>query len=377
MNRRLALLSLLILGTAVTAQDPTGNPLYDVQYGADAIHQMYQQTFDNMRFYSSDILNEQNNELLGVVLDEISSWSANAGLVDLPEVVQTPSCGCSACGCTGGCGGAVVADPAETESDAPEQSTLPCTGCTSCGCTGGCSGAVADPNEHEANVPVQPILPCTGCTSCGCTGGCGGAVADPIETESDTPVQPSLPCTGGCTSCGCTGGCSGAVADPAEHEAAVLPILPCNGCTSCGCSNCAQNQHPIAVPEPVEVRIRRMLSNFNTESIGAATMACIDTARNTLQQRQEAILMEIDKGNYKSLELQYKAIQGLMDFNVLLDYENFYDHMSPVIYDYYNHLVNEIYPTLEILVGNLEYNRDILTVSLRGCLENISARHNL
>lgn len=81
-----------------------------------------------------------------------------------------------------------------------------------------------------------------------------------------------------------------------------------------------------------------MIASFNTPSIGEATRACIQTAQKTLQDRQEAILLEIERGRFKSTELQLKAIEGLIDFNILLDFDSYYDTMTPVITEYYTYL---------------------------------------
>lgn len=196
------LLLAVIAGVAV-AQDPTGNPLIDVQIGAEAIHQMYEGTFDNIRFYSSDILNEQNNELLEVALDAISSWGPAAEVI-----ADTPSTG--------------------------------------------------------------------GCTGCQCTGTCGAAV----------PAGPQI------------------------------------------------------VAEPIEVRLRKLMTTFSTPAIGEATRTCINTAQTTLRDRQEAILEYIELGRYKSTELQLKSIGGLDNFNLLLNFDTYYDTMTAVIYESYFYLTN-------------------------------------
>lgn len=304
---------LLTIVAVAVAQDSTGNPLTDVQYGAEAIHQMFEGTFDNVRFYSSDVLNEQNNVLLNVALDTIASWGPVAESVAQPEQV---TCGC---GCSGNCG-AVVADQ-----EAPE--------------------------AVDGSAPVS-----TGCTSCGCSSGnCGSAVAaGPVVGEE------SLPASTGCTSCGCSSG------------------------------NCAQ-----VVAEPVEVRLRKMMATFNTAAIGEATRACIDTARKTLQDRQEAILAAIEVARYQSTELQLKALAGLENFNLLLDFDSYYDTMTPAIFEHYSYLTNvrygfsefignitnrnsisqEVNPRLEILVGDLEFNRDTLAISMQGCLDQVAKRH--
>lgn len=83
-----------------------------------------------------------------------------------------------------------------------------------------------------------------------------------------------------------------------------------------------------------------MMTTFNTAAIGEATRACIDTARKTLQDRQNAILEALKNYHHKSFELQLKAMDGIQNFNVLLEYDNFYEHMTPLVYDYYNYLTN-------------------------------------
>lgn len=217
-------LLLTFVAGVVVAQDSTGNPLTDVQYGAEAVHQMFEGTFDNVRFYSSDVLNEQNNVLLNVALDAIASWGSVAESIAQPEQV---TCGC---GC-GNCGSAVAAGPV----------------------------------IGEESIPAS-----TGCASCGCSSG-----------------------------------------------------------------NCAQ-----AVAEPAEVRLRKMMATFNTAAIGEATRACIDTARKTLQDRQEAILAAIEVARYQSTELQLKALAGLQNFNLLLDFDSYYDTMTPAIFEHYSYLTN-------------------------------------
>lgn len=180
MNRLLLLLvaAAAVVGVAV-AQDPSGNPIYDVQYAAEAVHQLYEGTFDNIRFYSSDILNEQNNDLLNVALESISSWGT-----------------------------------------------------------------------------------------------------------------------------------------------------------------AAQQKKEVNAQDTVEVRLKKILTTFNTEAIGDATRLCISTATTTLQARQEAILQEIERGRYKSTELQLKALEGLTDFNILINFTTYYDTMTPIVYEYLDYLQN-------------------------------------
>lgn len=113
---------------------------------------------------------------------------------------------------------------------------------------------------------------------------------------------------------------------------------------------------------------------FYTEEIGREVQSCINNARTLLMSRQEAILEAIEIGRYRSTELQLKAVHGLLDFNLLLDFDSYYDTMTPLIYEYYNYLVNEIDPQLEILVGELEYNREMLTVQMRSCLQDITGK---
>lgn len=414
------LLLALVVIAGVASQDPTGNPLVDVQIGAEAIHQMYEATFDNVRFYSSDILNDQNNDLLGVALDAISSWSQLAQSIASEDLTQVTcgcancngaaSCGCTSCGCNAqastecGCTNCANQNPANNQ-----EITSNCNGAATCGCTScGCNAAN---NNAEASTGcganAEGVTANCGCTNCNAAGGCG--------------------CTSG--SCGCTSGTCGNTADaqndqpincgPANEEEGVTANCGgcgCNaaqgsscGCTSCGC-NAAQNggcgavnveltddddKNPTDVevatelrncncrprcvtpptgPVPVEDLIKKRIDMFYTEAIGVQVQACVNNARTLLMARHEAILEAIELGRYKSTELQLKAVNGLLDFNLLVDFDSYYETMTPLIYEYYNHLVNVIDPQLEILVGELEYNRDMLTTQMRGCLQDITGK---
>lgn len=99
-----------------------------------------------------------------------------------------------------------------------------------------------------------------------------------------------------------------------------------------------------------------MMAALSTPSLGEAASRCIDTARTTLQSRQEAILIEIEKGHQRSIELQLKALAGLDAFNILLNYDEYYDTMTPVIYEYYNYLTSVLGVKTERERKNKEFN---------------------
>lgn len=140
----------------------------------------------------------------------------------------------------------------------------------------------------------------------------------------------------------------------------------------------------------------------NTQAMGETFRSCLQETSETLNERVIAIFEEIERGRAISTHLQTIANFGLVDFNLFQYYFNYYDYMSSRIYAYYNTLIfvsipsviitlicpftnlshlslfcraQEIDPKLENLVGELEYNQELMEIKLEGCLSYVRTQH--
>lgn len=166
----------------------------------------------------------------------------------------------------------------------------------------------------------------TGCTG-GCAGGCGCGcnVIAPIELENETPTDEKEETD-----------------EQEEKEVVDKEIIDKDSETEVA----EVVKETPTVPIPVEQMILKRMATFNTPAIGEQVRSCIETVHSLLSNRQQAILEEIELGRYRSTALQLKTIGGLADFNLLVDFAEYYDTMTPLIWEYYNTLTNVSYPLL-------------------------------